>query len=195
MPFLSEADKKRNGNAWDNEYHQRNCIDRGLSRLDLSNNDIIMISDVDEIPDANILELLKKKEIKGLIAFNQEVYYYNLNCRHIEQCSAARFIDYESYKVKFNSVPQEVRNCMTVNYEIKCGWHFTYFMNTEDIANKIKNFAHQEFNNENYTNEEKIKEKIKNNEDLFGRNMNHIYIEVNENKYLPKHYKMLLDDE
>ena len=68
-------------------------------------------------------------------------------------------------------------------------------MSVEDIANKIKNFAHQEFNKENYTDREKIQEKIKNNVDLFGRNMNHIYIEVNENKYLPKHYKMLLDDE
>lgn len=195
MPVLSEADKKRDGNAWDNERHQRNCIDRGLSRLEISNNDIILISDADEIPDTNILEFLKQKEIKGLVAFNQDLYYYNLNCRHKQQWFSARAIDYKSYKIEFDSLPEEVRSATKINYSIKCGWHFSYFMSVEDISNKIKNFAHQEFNNENYTDREKIQEKIKNNVDLFGRNMEYIYIEVNENKYLPKHYKMLIDDE
>lgn len=195
MPLSSEAHKVENGNAWSNEHHQRNCIDRGLSRLDISNNDIIMISDVDEIPDVNILKFLKQKEMKGLVAFKQDLYYYNLNCMDLNEWRCARAVDYKSYKSKFNSLAQKVRESVEINEEIKCGWHFSYCMKAEDISNKIKNFSHQEFNFPEYTNPQAIQEKIDLNKDPFGRNHQYTYVKIEENKYLPKHYKMLIDDE
>ena len=46
------------------ERHQRNSITRGLKNC--SNEDLIIISDVDEIPDLNKLNLFnKKKKIRG----------------------------------------------------------------------------------------------------------------------------------
>ena len=48
-----------NGNAWTNESWQRNCIARGLKVLSLQDDDIVYISDLDEIPDLKILDTFK----------------------------------------------------------------------------------------------------------------------------------------
>jgi beta-1,4-mannosyl-glycoprotein beta-1,4-N-acetylglucosaminyltransferase len=45
--------------VWKNEKFQRNCIQRGLDQLTLNDNDILIFSDVDEIPDPNTLKSLK----------------------------------------------------------------------------------------------------------------------------------------
>jgi len=38
------------------------------------------------------------------------------------------------------------------------GWHLSYFGDINFIKNKINNFAHQEFNNNNFTDIKKIEE-------------------------------------
>lgn len=53
----------------------------------------------------------------------------------------------------------------------KGGWHFSYFGDINFIKNKLNNFSHQEYNNEKYTNNKYIMERIKNNEDLFLINL------------------------
>ena len=52
---------------------------------------------------------------------------------------------------------------------IKGGWHFSFLLKPTDIAKKIKSFSHGEFNKNELTDEKNIKEKIANNEDIFGR--------------------------
>ena len=90
-------------------------------------------------------------------------------------------------------VPDDVRfiRCNTLN---NGGWHLSYFGDINFIINKLKNFAHTEFNTEESTNPENILEKISTNKDLFGRDgfMDFNYINIEENNYLPKKYKMLL---
>ena len=48
---------------WENEIFQRNCISRGLNKLSLQNNDVITITDLDEIPNPKILQQIKNNEI------------------------------------------------------------------------------------------------------------------------------------
>jgi beta-1,4-mannosyl-glycoprotein beta-1,4-N-acetylglucosaminyltransferase len=48
------------GNPWDVENYQRNCINIGIKKLNLNNDDIIIISDLDEIPDSNTINNIKK---------------------------------------------------------------------------------------------------------------------------------------
>ena len=45
------------------ENHQRICIDRGIQKLSLEDSDLIIISDLDEIPDSNTLKNLQIKVI------------------------------------------------------------------------------------------------------------------------------------
>ena len=46
-------------NAWDREKYQRNYIKNGLEQLNLNDKDIIILSDLDEIPDVNAIKYMK----------------------------------------------------------------------------------------------------------------------------------------
>ena len=60
-------------NSIKRENFQRNCIEKGLTKAD--SNDMILISDLDEIPnlEENNLNNIKNK----LIFFKQKLFYYN----------------------------------------------------------------------------------------------------------------------
>ena len=75
----SEDEKSRKFilNAAHRENDQRNYISRGLK--DANDEDLILISDVDEIPN---LQSLKLKEIDSeIILFKQDMFYYKLNLK------------------------------------------------------------------------------------------------------------------
>jgi hypothetical protein len=73
------------------------------------------------------------------------------------------------------------------------GWHFSYFGNVQFIKNKIKNFAHQEYNNENVLNAEQIYDSIEKGKDFLSRDDEIIeVIEIEDNKNLPHNYELLL---
>ena len=57
------------------ERHQRNCINRGLKNC--SDNDLVIISDVDEIPNLNKINLFNKKNRYAV--FSQKKFDYKLN--------------------------------------------------------------------------------------------------------------------
>ena len=49
------------------------------------------------------------------------------------------------------------------------GWHLSYFMDPSLIQNKLKNFAHQEYNNDQWTNEDRIIDCMRKGMDPLGR--------------------------
>ena len=69
----------------------------------------------------------------------------------------------------------------------------SYFGDIEFIKNKVKNFSHQEYNNEYILNDDRIKKQIQNNDDLFGRSYSINYIEIKDNPYLPHKYEEFKD--
>ena len=53
-----------NNDVWNNEYFQRNAISRGINYIkDLSEYDLIIISDLDEIPHPYTLDKIKKGDM------------------------------------------------------------------------------------------------------------------------------------
>ena len=48
-----------NDEQWMNERYQRDCIKNGLDKLAINNEDYIIISDLDEIPDPRTLNQIK----------------------------------------------------------------------------------------------------------------------------------------
>ena len=185
--------------AWVRENYQRNCIDKGIKELNLNDNDIIHISDADEIPDRNVFLKFKNESYNNArFTILQDLYYYNLNCRFKDKWNYAKIINYYTYKNVFNRKPQDIRLKDFNNYIPieKGGWHFSYLGDINFIVNKLKNFAHQEFNNNNYTNPEKIETYIKNNVSIFDdlniNNNGGKYISFEENDYLPENYQMLI---
>ena len=60
------------------------------------------------------------------------------------------------------------------------GWHFSFLKKPEDIKKKIISYSHQEFNSENFTSIDNIKEKILKGVDLFERNIKYQRVNIDE---------------
>ena len=202
QPFLDKIvhvvvdDMPNTKNSWDNENHQRRCIHRGIERLSLEKNDLLVIGDCDEIPDSKTLLMLKDKNIDKYYSLEMDMYYYNLTCKG-SKWYYSKIIPFSYYSLMDD--PQTIRFLFKDSGAIaNGGWHFSYFGDVNFIKNKIKNFAHQEFNKEEFLDDEKIKIQIENNDDLFFREKNKMYgnefekVDIDKNTYLPQHYKMLL---
>ena len=155
------------------EQHQRNNISNGLVKA--SENDIIILSDSDEIPDLRKLNQINPNT--KFTAFSQMMFMYKLNLQNLNE---SNWIGSKICLKKNFPKPQELRDLKFKEYPfwridklnlqiIKGGWHFSFLQKPEDIIKKIKSYSHGEFNTTDNTKEENIKEKIKNNIDVFGR--------------------------
>lgn len=127
-----------------NECLQRNFIIQVLSELKINNNDIILISDCDEIPD--IVHMRKNSHISitnKIIGLNQKKYNYKINLLETTKWNYSFFCTY-------NNLPEDLNKSRFGDKDIyiDCGWHFSYLGGEEKIIEKIKSFHHQEFNNE-----------------------------------------------
>jgi len=194
-PNINYDNKSDNSDSWHNERFQRNCIFRGIQHLSLQDNDVIIISDLDEIPDPRTLERIKNNEINITInALQMDFYYYNLNSKKEMIWCFSKILIYKY----FNEIIQNKLTCSDIRlnhiyinsdeYIInKGGWHLSYFGDAHFIKNKLENFAHQEFNNNEYANVEKIEKRVTSGIDLFERliHENLVKISVKENHYLP----------
>jgi len=124
-----------NNNAWRLEHRDREFLMNGIK--DLDQDDIILLSDADEIPDLTQY----KKGTEG--AFKQKIYYYYLNC-------------YAGIKNWKGTIAIKKKNIKTMNHTrnhramyqtiVVGGWHFSTMGNVEQIKYKIESVAHQELN-------------------------------------------------
>ena len=171
------------------EQHQRNYLINGLK--DASPEDLIILSDSDEIPDLSKIKNINRN--KKFIAFSQKMFMYKLNLLNVEESG---WIGSKITKKKNISSMQDLRNLKFKNYPfwridkghlqiIEGGWHFSFLQTPDQILKKIKSFSHGEFNN-SLLNENRIEEKILKNEDIFGRDIKLEKIDLNENfpKYI-----------
>jgi beta-1,4-mannosyl-glycoprotein beta-1,4-N-acetylglucosaminyltransferase len=184
-------DTPNNGNAWDNDHFQKNCIDRGIKKINLNNDDLIMISDCDEIPDADTLGDIKAKGLDEISSLEMELYYYHLTCKGTQKWNPARLLPYSLYKTAKS--PQAIRELKCENTIPRAGWHFSFFGDVGFIKTKIKSYAHQEYNRPKYITATKIQKHIEGCTDLFHRQKTGLRkVEIKDNDYLPKNYKLLL---
>lgn len=154
------------GNAWHNETHQRNCITRGLEGVPADA--LIMIGDVDEIPDKNMIPFMHYGN-----AFRQQFFYYNeLNeldyYWHGTQCVGRWQLAIES--------PQEIRerryNYPAINIDGWHGWHLSYWGGVDRIQSKIESMSDTHLNVPEFTDNKHLQAAIDNGVDLFKRNIN-----------------------
>ena len=167
------------------EQHQRNSLIKGLK--DAHDEDLIILSDVDEIPDLNKLKLFNRK---NYAVFVQKMFMYKLNLLNLNENNwhGSKLC----LKKKLKS-PQWLRNLKFRKYPFwridkpkniqiiqNGGWHFAYLQEPEKISKKIKSFAHGEFAKEHLTDEARIKTKIDKGEDVFERGYKIKKIEIDE---------------
>jgi len=182
--------------VWRNEITQRNGISRGIKILSsnrlISDKDLITICDLDEIPNLEVLKELQNGNIlmnsEGGVNIEMDFYYYNLKTLSSEKWTSSKIVTFNTFKTKFSGWPQLIRNYnfnMTLR---KGGWHLSYFGNETFIKNKIENFGHQELNVKEYTDVEKIRERMLNNKDLYDQNVDYRFIPFEENNFLPPNW-------
>ena len=166
------------------DQYQRNSLDRGLKNCD--GNDLIMISDLDEIPNPKkINEFDIKKKYACFIQknFHQKINLINKTIegwpgtkicqkKYLKSPQWLRDIKIKErpfWKIYKPQQPQIIENG---------GWHFNDLKKPEDISKKFKSGAHQEENIDEYTNIENITNRIREKKDLLGRNYKYEAINI-----------------
>jgi len=173
------------------ERHQRNSIMRGLKNC--SDNDLIIISDVDEIPDLRKLNLFNKKNRYAV--FSQKKFDYKLNllnetegdwfgskiCLKKDLKSPQWLRDLKFKKYPFWRV-DKIRDLQIIK---DGGWHFSYLQSPKKLLKKISSFSHGERNKPEFTNEKNIEEKIKMQKNIFD--LGFVYKKINIDDSFPKY--------
>jgi beta-1,4-mannosyl-glycoprotein beta-1,4-N-acetylglucosaminyltransferase len=115
-------------NPWVFDIHQRMCIKRGLSTIEnLSDEDFILVSDVDEIPKSSALkEYLPQIDEVICFGMTYNVYYLNLVMRnHVWPGTVATKWKYAK-NIDMHTLIK-VRDRLPANLIIKnSGWHLGY---------------------------------------------------------------------
>lgn len=189
-PYKSESINISNGEQWCNERHQRNSIKKGIDHLSLQPKDLIIVCDVDEVPDPEIIGGLKENGSSITInSLEMDLYYYNLTAKQDGLWGLSKILSYETYLL-LNKTIDEIRTaeCSSIK---KAGWHMSYFGNAWFIKNKLEQFSHQEYNHEFYKNLQTIEAKVVSNMNLFDNRII-TKIEIKDNPYLPKDYQIYL---
>ena len=196
-------------NAHVRENYQRNILQDGI--LKASEEDLILISDVDEVPNLSSIDLSKIKN--KILIFEQDIFYYKLN-RFLNG-----FIWYgtKGCTKKNLKTPQwlrEIKNrdfgfwrldtlfsktkYINKNFIKNGGWHFSNIKNAENIELKLNSYLHhRDFQSENID-IKKISTLIKSNEtiyDMFADKKskkftdNRRYLEIYDFNKLPNYIK------
>ena len=189
--YIKVEDMPLTSNAWDRETFQRNCILRGLEKISLNSEDIIIIGDLDEVPKVSILNEVRNGNINEIKTLDLDFYYYNLQCKQDRVWKGNVLLP---YKLMYQYTPQILRDQRFSFSSISnSGWHLSYFSDETQIVKKIKNFSHQEYNNPEFTNPTEIGEKINKCQDLFKRSDHELtYIPIEKNTNLPNNYRLLI---
>ena len=149
----NEKDRKYIMNALYRENEQRNFILEGLRNAD--ENDLILISDVDEIPKLSSVNL--NNIHNEIILFKQDMFYYKFNLA----LPNFKWTGTKAVKKKKLISPQWLRNVKDRKYpfyridtlisdkkymNIKIvddgGWHFSNIKSPEMIEHKLRSYLH-----------------------------------------------------
>jgi len=177
-----EKSKKYIFNAIYRENSQRNYIKMGLTKA--REDDIILISDVDEIP--NLLNIDFNKINEKLILFKQDMFYYKFNLhlpdliwtgtkgckkRHLVSPQWLRNIkDRKYYFFRLDTIFSK-NKYRSIKFIDNGGWHFTNIKNAEEIEYKLKSYLHHREFDEDPLSVEQIKAIIKNKRAIYNLNV------------------------
>jgi beta-1,4-mannosyl-glycoprotein beta-1,4-N-acetylglucosaminyltransferase len=164
------------------ENYQRNCISRGIGKA--KDNDLILISDLDEIPN---LERLKEFKLSDKYAvFKQKHFYYKINLQSEKnpfwlgsRVCVKKYLRSPQWlrDLKFKKRPfWRIDKIKLNNIFEDGGWHFCNLKKPEELLYKYKNLCEtndpyhfKEKIDDKFLNIEQIKKRIELQDDIIGR--------------------------
>lgn len=159
--------------AWDNELAQRNSLAALLDEV--STTDLILVSDVDEIPRASCVDVVNSDETTSLFGFKLRLSYFRLNFVNIGgpasdvvwtiglRKQAVRQATFDDLRmgIRDGSIPAKIID--------KGGWHFSYLDTDDGIVEKIQSFSHTELATSEILSKINTAQILASSTDLFGR--------------------------
>jgi len=152
--------------TWGRERYQRNytvCLDS------YDSDSMVITSDLDEIPNPEAIVWLKEHfETDVVYGLEQQMHQYYLNVENTtEHWIGTKICGVELYNYigAENLRMNRHRSHQTTLQD--AGWHWSYLGGEKAVQQKIKDYAHSEFNNEGVLSQ--IKTRLENNEDVLGR--------------------------
>ena len=205
--------------AFTRDHHQKCAVIRGLA--DAKPDDIVIFSDVDEIPNPDTLRtLLPQVEDGRIYMLAQRLFYGCLNLEDVSGNNLSVTGEFEGANPRRWLGTKVCRRSMLDIYTMEQlrdaaqkavgvrvdngGWHFSYMGGGRDesmeerIRYKIRSAAHQELNNRRTLFE--VGSKIRSRQDLFGRDSRIVVARIDDSypQYLRDHldeYRYLLYQE
>ena len=160
-------------NAAYRENGQRNFISNGLK--DAQPNDLILISDVDEIPNLENFDYQSFNE--KIIIFKQDMFYYKFNlkmpnliwsgtkgCRKKDLLSPQWLRNVKDKKYSFYRLDAYFSKTkyMDIAFVSNGGWHFSNLKTAKEIEYKLRSYLHHREFDANPISSDKIAEIMKN---------------------------------
>ena len=175
------------------ENFQRNAIMRGLEKA--TDDDLIVISDLDEIPNPDQFKNFQSK--MRYAVFKQNHFYYKFNLQnekhpfwHGSRICVKKYLKSPQWlrDLKFKKRPFWRFDKLRLNNIIeKGGWHFCNLKKPEQLLYKYKNLCETNdpvnFNekiDKKYLSLKSINEMVKAKKDIIGRGHNYKKIEIDE---------------
>jgi beta-1,4-mannosyl-glycoprotein beta-1,4-N-acetylglucosaminyltransferase len=163
---------------WINDFFQRELLQCALLELNPNDSDLVLVSDIDEIPTVESIDTIFKSNN------NETTYFQMIESRH--------YINYISKELWIGTVSTSVSGLKSkgVNYirfypkrygisdcliAHESGWHFTSLGGIESLIIKVKSWGHQEFNNP--ITKLIMPYRLDRGLDVFGRNLGLTYLE------------------
>lgn len=190
---------------WEREYFLRDSIFQALrEESNISHQDEVIISDADEIPNPKAIR--HALNLDAVKIFSQSIHYYYYDYT-LDMNS--RWLGPVMSKYQYLTSPQDFRNRYTqhredaghIPFDIYStllelflsignkqkvhiinngGWHFSYLGNIDYIIDKLESFSHTELNKSQYKDPDRIKQIIKNGEDLFDQGLEFTQIVIDD---------------
>jgi hypothetical protein len=187
---------------WFREIYQRECIVVGLDKLGVTNGDIIMISDADEIPKRDTVVGFRNNSPRirnPVYALEMTLYYYTIELTTPRKWYHAKVVKYDTLK-NFKLLSAIRLSHFSRGMFLECaiqpchneiipdaGFHLSYFGGLNAIKTKVESFAEST----DYTSSAKDIEHLRRCHDggivhFNGEKL--IRIPLAENKNVPIHY-------
>ncbi|WP_345829431.1 benzoate transporter [Erwinia sp. HDF1-3R] len=174
---------------WENERVARNAIMRGLTCA--KDNDIIIVSDVDEIPRPEAIARFSPRHLCTTLYQHFHNYKFNVQVFNDDgspRCATlTKMVHFSTLRDFFYGQPELLRNVKRRGNPIRDnwfrwnwlkyrtqvvnngGWHFSWVMTDARISEKMSTIAHTEHDLPEFNNPDHIRRCVENNIDIWNR--------------------------
>jgi beta-1,4-mannosyl-glycoprotein beta-1,4-N-acetylglucosaminyltransferase len=132
--------------AWQRESWQRNQINLGMKRA--NKGDIVMLSDLDEIPNPNFIHQIKGLRNNEVRVAQMDLYFYEFDFKSERIWFGTAATTWNS-EIDFQALRNRVIQIWNLDSLEKIdsgGVHMSSIGNSQNLKRKIRSFSHTEFN-------------------------------------------------